>query len=146
MNGLDIDEIHAISEGWTALHFAAFRSQKDEVINLLNEGEDVDVRDRKMCTPLFHLIFADTQIFPLQFGSKKNRKEYRRYHTEHLEIAEYLIKCGANVNALVSSQNLPLLSAVKLMGNFEFVKFLEERGAREEKTSWVKNMLSKLFN
>ena len=93
-------------EGKTALMRAATRDNRRKVSFLLKIGADINARDKKGKTVLFH-----------SYG----------FHMGSIEMVRLLIRSGADVNIADNKGNTVLMYACSI-GSLEFVKILLEAG------------------
>ncbi|WP_333023901.1 ankyrin repeat domain-containing protein [Wolbachia endosymbiont of Pentidionis agamae] len=126
------------SHGYTALHKAVFSKCFDEVKSLIEQGANVDVQDKHEITPLSYAVMNNdgTMVrFLIEKGNasvnlgKYNNPLSMAISREYTELAEYLIKKGADVNHQ-NSIGRTLLHKTAEDGNVAMVKFLVEKGAR----------------
>lgn len=109
MNSADHDAL-----GRLPIHYAALEGRVDELLKLLREGAEVDVRDRKGDTPL---LFAAQQ--------------------DQVACVEALVASGAAVDAADANGNTPLLRAMAGGGSIRTAEVLLRAGANvDTRNSW----------
>eukprot|EP00357_Protocruzia_adherens_P026946 CAMPEP_0115040618 /NCGR_PEP_ID=MMETSP0216-20121206/44938_1 /TAXON_ID=223996 /ORGANISM="Protocruzia adherens, Strain Boccale" /LENGTH=639 /DNA_ID=CAMNT_0002421897 /DNA_START=94 /DNA_END=2014 /DNA_ORIENTATION=+ len=101
--GADVDKVD--SNGWTALHHAAFNGEIGTVSMLLDQNAETSPYSNKRQTPLHLAALAN-----------------------HPEIIKILLQNAANVEALSGEKSTPLLYASK-KGNVEALECLLTSGA-----------------
>lgn len=126
------------SAGYAALHKAVFSRRFDEVKLLIDKGARVDVEDKHKLTPLFYAVMNNDEKmikFLVEIGNANvNLGKYNNplgiaISRGYMELAEYLIDKGADINRQDSIGRTFLHKAAE-DGNLAAVKFLVEKGAR----------------
>ncbi|XP_065208838.1 uncharacterized protein LOC135837476 [Planococcus citri] len=124
----------------TPLHMAAKNGHKDVVNVLLKFNADTNCKDRHSHSPL-HYATQYNHIDVVQILLKKEpHPDYKQilggYTLLHiaarngsLEVVEYLLQKGANVNAKHDSNEIPLFEAAR-NGHLEVVKLLILKGSQ----------------
>jgi ankyrin repeat protein len=92
--------------GSTPLHTAASYGKLDLVKQLIAHGVDMNVRDSNNATPLHYASGIVAEYSSDDIVMRQQRE--RRTLPGRIATAEYLIRQGANVNALDNDGNLPL--------------------------------------
>jgi len=96
--------------GWTALHHAAFKGQKEVAELLIDKGADVNAKDKNGGTPL-------------HIASSRGQKE----------IAELLIASNAEVNAMIlfgSYKGITPLDFATKFNRTEIADLLRKHGGK----------------
>lgn len=126
------------SAGYAALHKAVFSRRFDEVKLLIDKGARVDVEDKHKLTPLFYAVMNNDEKmikFLVEIGNANvNLGKYNNplgiaISRGYMELAEYLIDKGADINRQDSIGRTFLHKAAE-DGNLAAVKFLVEKGVR----------------
>lgn len=104
----------------TLLHLAAIYRDKEFVQSILSAGIDLNIKTREGFTP-FHLSCLNAFANP---NPVLNSGDYKK---EAIEITEFFLEKGVDINSKVSEDNL-LHFAVK-EGNKEMAEFLVKKGA-----------------
>jgi ankyrin repeat protein len=125
-------------KGWTELHLAAARGNRDEVQALLDRGHVVELRNDKGRTPLYEaakrgrtpavrlLIERGADVEARGGGGYTPLISAAKHG--HLEVARLLVAKGADVNAKCDCGATPLYQAV-VEEDLEMTRFLLEAGA-----------------
>ena len=128
------------SDGWTALHLAAFFGKPEAARLLLNKGAQVTARSTNpMMNLALHAAAAGkhTEVVKLllEFGTPANAQQHGGWTALHaaaqhgdVDMAKVLIENGADVSARADNQQRPLDLAV-LKAHQPMVDFLEAKGA-----------------
>lgn len=128
------------TDGWTALHLAAFFGQEAAARTLLNKGADVKMRSTNPMNNLaLHAAAAGKHVplmkLLLEHGTPANAQQHGGWTALHaaaqhgdVDMARMLIENGANISARADNQQRPLDLAV-LKANQAMVTFLESNGA-----------------
>jgi ankyrin repeat protein len=130
------------SDGWTALHLAAFFNQPDAASVLIAEGADVNARSTNAMTNMaLHAAVAGraTEVarLLLEHGAHVNAKQHGGWTPLHgaaqsgnTELARLLIAAGGDVRARAENQQCAMDLALT-RGHQEIVHLLEEYGAAQ---------------
>jgi len=94
------------ADGWNALQWAASKGHFRIVEYLLDNGADVNVKDKHGITPFFYAC--------------KNENSF--------EIAKYLLEKGANINA-TDADSASVLMWTAYKGDLQLIKYLIKNGA-----------------
>jgi ankyrin repeat protein len=134
--------VSAVStDGWTALHLAAFFGKADAVRLLLNKGASATARStNQMANTPLHAAAAGKHApivkILLDHGANANARQHGGWVPLHsaaqngdLECARVLIEAGADVSVRADNNQKPLDLALT-GGRQEMVEFLEAIGAR----------------
>ena len=141
-------------DGGTPLYWAARSDNSGELVKLLiNSGAKLDVKNKAEITPFNNAIFRAIQkgdnfevleIFlarginvdsaPKEGAAAGYTPLMGAVINNKMELSQFLIDRGANVNATAGDGNAPLLIAAK-EGNLELVKLLIEKGAKADYTN-----------
>jgi uncharacterized protein len=128
------------SDGWTALHLAAFFGKAEAARLLLNKGAQAKARSTNAMKNLpLHAAAAgkhtDVVKLLLEFGTSANAQQHGGWTALHaaaqhgdIAMAQVLIDNGADVSARADNQQRPLDLAV-LKAHQPMVDFLEAKGA-----------------
>ncbi len=129
------------TDGWTALHLAAFFGQVEVAKGLLNRGADVDSRSSNAMnnTPL-HAATAGGNFemveLLLDHGADANARQHGGWTALHsaaqsgnIEIAKILLERGAAANVRADNNQSPLDLALSHKHE-KLVELLEYRGAQ----------------
>ena len=128
------------SDGWTALHLAAYFGRLDAVRLLLNKGASVKARSTNAMENMpLHAAAAGRHAgvikLLLEFGAPADAQQSGGWVALHaaaqngdLESAKALIEGGANVSVRADNQQKPLDLAM-LKAQHAMVEFLEAHGA-----------------
>ncbi len=95
-----------------ALHFAAFMGDLNTVKKLIEDGSDVDSKDKENQTPLLYAALG---------GNK--------------QVVEYLVDKGADINAKRSERDRPILHNIARRGDKDMVELLIAKGANVNATA-----------
>jgi adenosylhomocysteine nucleosidase len=132
--------VNAVSDGWTALHLAAFFGQEAAARALLNKGASTKMRSTNAMNNLpIHAAAAGkhTSIVKLllEHGTPANAQQHGGWTALHaaaqhgdVDMARVLVANGADVSARADNQQRPLDLAV-LKAHQTMVEFLESNGA-----------------
>lgn len=112
--------------GDTALHYVG---KKETVRLLINNGADVNAKNRRGMTPLHYVINEDVALELILYGADVNLTSDTGLTPLHMSmgmnISKVLIKYGSNVNAKDDSGETPLHTCP----NTETLDLLVENGA-----------------
>ena len=123
------------NEGQSPLHLAAYNGGKDIVELLIKKGADLNARDFIGSTPLHDTSLekgGEKLLEALDDETKSNLNwgdERKRTDEVDVEITEILISSGADINAIDSTKNTPLHSAI-FNQHFGVVEVLIRHGAK----------------
>ncbi|MDH4241512.1 MAG: ankyrin repeat domain-containing protein, partial [Phycisphaerae bacterium] len=95
-----------------ALHFAAFMNDLNSIKELIEDGTDVDSKDKENQTPLLYAALC---------GNK--------------QVVEYLVDKGADINARRSERDQPILHKIARHGDKDMVELLISKGANVNATA-----------
>eukprot|EP01122_Echinamoeba_exundans_P013977 TRINITY_DN6229_c0_g1_i1.p1 TRINITY_DN6229_c0_g1~~TRINITY_DN6229_c0_g1_i1.p1 ORF type:complete len:781 (-),score=153.69 TRINITY_DN6229_c0_g1_i1:97-2439(-) len=118
--------------GATVLHSACSRKRLETVLELLRCGASVSIRDNDGLTP-FHTLCSSFVTIEDQDNSDPSK-------TVEIQIANALIKAGAEINSPDRVGGTPLHHCVCKKEHAHLLKFLLEKGADpsiEDKTGWT---------
>jgi ankyrin repeat protein len=134
--------VSAVStDGWSALHLAAFFGAADTARTLLNKGADVNLRSTNAMQNLaLHAAAAGGHAEIVKLLLDRGAPASARQHggwtalhaaaqTGNLEMAQALITAGADVSARAENNQQPLDLALT-KGQQKMVDFLEVCGAK----------------
>ena len=109
--------------GWTPLHWAAGRGERELLILLLDHGAEVNAKDNNLWTPLHEAISnkdTETAALLLDRGADVNAADKNGRTALHdtaadgeLKISAFLLERGANVNQKDKNHRSPLGHAKK---------------------------------
>jgi uncharacterized protein len=128
------------TDGWTALHLAAFFGQEAAARALLNKGASAKMRSTNAMTNLaIHAAAAGKHTalvrLLLEHGTPANAQQHGGWTALHaaaqhgdVDMARVLVANGADVGARADNQQRPLDLAV-LKAHQSMVDFLESNGA-----------------
>jgi ankyrin repeat protein len=128
-------------QGWTKLHMACSRGDKDVVELLIRNGADIHMRNDRGATPLWIASrdgHKEIVELLLKKGADINASDRRRRSTPlliaarsgHTDVVEYLIAKGADIHA-ADNQGLTPLATTRQQGHTEIVELLRQHGAKE---------------
>ncbi|XP_066905177.1 ankyrin repeat domain-containing protein 49 isoform X2 [Halyomorpha halys] len=104
-------------DGETKLHLAAAEGRIEVVRNLLEAGQEVDVRTRDVQSN-FSNLYRDTRLTPLHYAAASG----------NVEVMRVLVDFGADVSAMTESGDTALHKAA-LSGQTSAVQWLLDHGA-----------------
>jgi ankyrin repeat protein len=144
---IKISSRHNVS--WTDLHSAAFDGDVERVRELLEKGENPNIKNKDGITPL-HVAaskgYVDVVKLLLERGADPNIKDkngvtplHWAAYNGHVDVVKLLLKHGADPNAEDKYGATPLHATAK-MGHVDVVKLLLERGANpnaQHKDGWT---------
>jgi ankyrin repeat protein/beta-lactamase regulating signal transducer with metallopeptidase domain len=127
-------------KGFTPLHIAVIKGQKDVALFLIEKGADMNTRNHNGLTPLFSALdlgLGSMAQLLIENGADVNITGYRKRTMLHMaarcgdtESARALIKKGLDIDAGDSRGATPLhLAAESRDGNIDVARLLLENGA-----------------
>ena len=130
--GSDVNELN--EQPQSPLHFAVINANLDSVKYLIKEGANINATTYMRFTPLFFALIGINEINKSKIFNKHEPyfKGYPcNYKTkeEQIELIEYLVNNGANVNDRDNEGKTPLHYAISNVP-MEIVKILVINGAR----------------
>jgi len=125
-------------DGWTPLHYAAYRGRVDVAELLIKHGAEINAKDNDGATPLHlaaqkgHVDVAELLIkYSAEVNARSNNGRTPLHAAalgDHVKVAELLIKHGAEVNARDDNGTTPLHYAAS-WGHVDVAELLIKHGA-----------------
>lgn len=109
------------------LLYASRNGDINEVINLIQTGADVNVKDGRGYTPLHMAAMQDVGQGNINFVTGKTEPPDDKAIETNFEIAKLLIENGANVNVKDNEGDTPLFHARRHL-NFKVASLIVEHG------------------
>lgn len=120
--------------GWTSLHIAALGDHKKEAEMLINQGADVNAKDKFGHTPLFFAKSAYLAYMLIGHGADVNTKRedgatplHKAAKSGNRQVAKALLDSGAGLN--VRKNGATPLQIASRNGHWAVVELLIARGA-----------------
>jgi len=137
-NDSNVESKHKNVNNVTILINACQYNNENEIINLINQGQDVNQEDENENTPL--IISSEKNNFDIVKFLIENKANINKHNKDgetplikacknnNLRIIKYLIEKGANINKQNKKDGTPLIIAFK-NNNIKLVKYLIKKGA-----------------
>nr|WP_223158783.1 ankyrin repeat domain-containing protein [Wolbachia endosymbiont of Pentalonia nigronervosa] len=140
--GMSVNDI-AIGNGWTPLHYTAWKGHVNTAKFLVERGANINAKDNISNTPIIlgawhgqldivtYFISDENVNVNTRDGKGNDGRTILHYAAQNdkLEVVKFLVEKGADINAIATGNGWTPLHYASWNGHMDVVKYLVEKGS-----------------